>query len=135
MKESLVDTDILSEFLRGNIDVISKVDEHIRFFGFINISIITFYEIMNGLLYKDSKRKLPIFEEFVSYNKILPVSIDVAKTSASISADLRKNRTEIGHFDTLIAGTAIANNLQLVTNNVRHFSRINDLQIINWKVN
>ena len=133
MKASLVDTDILSEFLKGNADVVSKVEEQIQLFGFINLSIITFYEVMNGLLYKDSKRKLPIFEEFISYNKILPISVDVAKVSASISAELRKNRMEIGHFDTLIAGTAIVNNLQLVTNNVRHFSRIQNLQIVNWK--
>ena len=135
MKESLIDTDILSEFLRGNIDVISKIDEHIKIFGFINLSIITFYEIINGLYYKDSKRKLPMFEEFVSYNKILPVSKNVAKISASLSADLRKNGAEIGHFDTLIAGTALVNNLHLVTNNVKHFGRIKDLRIVNWKLN
>ena len=133
MKESLVDTDILSEFLKGNTDIISKIDEHLSLFGFINLSIITYYEIMNGLLYKDSKGKLPFFEEFISYNKMLPISLDVAKISAIISSDLRKKRMEIGHFDTLIAGTAIVNNLQLVTNNVKHFSRIQNLEIVNWK--
>jgi len=30
MKPSLLDTDILSEFLRGNPKVIDKVDEHLR---------------------------------------------------------------------------------------------------------
>jgi tRNA(fMet)-specific endonuclease VapC len=134
MKEALVDTDILSEFLKGNLHVVSKVDGHVKKFGFINLSIITFYEIMNGLLYKDSKGKLPVFKKFVSNNKLFPITLNVARISASISADLRKNRMEIGHFDVLIAGTAIANNLQLVTNNVKHFSRIKDLQIINWKI-
>ena len=133
MKESLIDTDILSEFLKGNSNVIFRFDEYISFFGFINLSIITFYEVVNGLFYKDSKGKLPLFEEFCSYNKILNISIEVAKVSALISADLRKRRIEIGHFDTLIAGTAIVNNLQLVTNNVKHFSRIQGLEIDNWK--
>jgi len=42
MKQSLIDTDILSEFLRGNPKVISKVDQHLKEFGFISLSIITY---------------------------------------------------------------------------------------------
>jgi tRNA(fMet)-specific endonuclease VapC len=65
MKPSMLDTDILSEFLRGNSKVIAKVDEHLKEYGFINLSIITYYEILNGLLYKDAKKQLAKFEEFV----------------------------------------------------------------------
>jgi len=54
------------------------------------------------------------------------------KISASIQADLRKKGTEIGHTDTLIAGIAIANGMQLITNNTEHFSRIKGLDISNW---
>jgi tRNA(fMet)-specific endonuclease VapC len=39
---------------------------------------------------------------------------------------------EIGHADTLIAGVAIANELQLVTNNTAHFERIEGLETDNW---
>jgi hypothetical protein len=35
MKPSLLDTDILSEFLRGNPKVISKVDKHLKEYGLI----------------------------------------------------------------------------------------------------
>ena len=65
MKPSILDTDILSEFLRGNSKVISKVEEHLEEYGYINLSIITYYEIFNGLLYKDAKKQLSKFEEFV----------------------------------------------------------------------
>lgn len=41
MKQSILDTDILSEFLRGNIKVIKKVDEHLKEYGFVSLSIIT----------------------------------------------------------------------------------------------
>ena len=57
MKPSILDTDILSEFLRGNQKVIAKVDEHLKEFGFISLSIITYYEILNGLLYKDVRKQ------------------------------------------------------------------------------
>jgi len=55
MKPSMLDTDVLSEFLRGNRKVVAKVDEHLQEYGYINLSIITYYEILNGLLYKDEK--------------------------------------------------------------------------------
>ena len=39
----MLDTDILSEFLRGNLKVIVKVDEHLKEYVYINLSIITYY--------------------------------------------------------------------------------------------
>ena len=132
MKPSMLDTDILSEFLRGNSKVIAKVDEHLKEYGYINLSIITYYEILNGLLYKDARKQLAKFEEFVELNKVIPLTLRMAKTAAVIQADLRKKGTEIGHTDTLIAGIAITSELQLVTNNTDHFKRIKGLEIANW---
>ena len=132
MKPSMLDTDILSEFLRGNSKVIAKVDEHLKEYGYINLSIITYYEILNGLLYKDARKQLAKFEEFVELNKVIPLTLRMAKTAAVIEADLRKKGTEIGHTDTLIAGIAMTSELQLVTNNTNHFKRIKGLDIANW---
>ena len=132
MKQSIIDTDILSEFLRGNPKVIAKVDEYLKEFGFISLSIITYYEILNGLLYKDARKQMAKFEEFIELNKVVPLTIRTVKISANIQADLRKKGTQIGHTDTLIAGVAMASELQLVTNNVEHFKRIKGLEITNW---
>lgn len=132
MKQSIIDTDILSEFLRGNPKVIAKVDEHLKEFGYISLSIITYYEILNGLLYKDARKQMAKFEEFIELNKVVPLTIRTVKISANIQADLRKKGKQIGHTDTLIAGVAMASELQLVTNNVEHFKRIKELEITNW---
>ncbi len=132
MKPSMLDTDILSEFLRGNSKVIVRVDEHLKEFGFISLSIITYYEILNGLLYKDARKQLTKFENFVALNKVIPLTIRTAKIAVTIQAELRKKGTEIGHTDTLIAGIAIANGMQLITNNTTHFKRIKGLEIDNW---
>lgn len=132
MKPSMLDTDILSEFLRGNAKVITKVDEHLKEYGFINLSIITYYEILNGLLYKDARKQLIKFEEFVALNNVIPLTLPMAKAAAVIQANLRKKGTEIGHTDTLIAGIAITSELQLVTNNTDHFKRIKGIEITNW---
>lgn len=93
MKSSMLDTDILSEFLRGNLKVIAKVDEHLKEYGFISLSIITYYEILNGLLYKDAKKQLAKFEEFAELNKVIPLTVRMAKNAAAIQADLRKKET------------------------------------------
>lgn len=132
MKPSMLDTDILSEFLRGNPKVIYKVDEYLKEFGFISLSIITYYEILNGLLYKDARKQLTRFEEFVALNKVVPLTLRMAKVAAFIQADLRRKGAEIGHTDILIAGIAISSELQLVTNNTAHFKRIRGLELANW---
>lgn len=132
MKQSILDTDILSEFLRGNPKVIAKVDEHLKEFGFISLSIITYYEIINGLLYKDAKKQLERFEQFAELNKVVPLTIRTVRLSSAIQAELRKKGTEIGHTDTLIAGVAMASDLQLITNNTEHFKRIKGLDLANW---
>jgi len=126
----MVDTDILSEFLRGSTKVAMSVNEYLSEFSHLNFSIITYYEILNGFLYKDAKKQLKKFNEFVEYNNITPLTVESVKQSAKIQADLRKKGIEIGHTDTLIAGIAIINNFPLVTNNTNHFNRIKGLELL-----
>ncbi len=109
-----------------------KVDLYLKEFGYINLSIITYYEILNGLLFKDARKQLVWFEEFVELNKVIPLTLQMAKTAAFIQSDLRKKGSEIGHTDTLIAGISITSELQLITNNTEHFKRIKGLEIANW---
>jgi len=130
MKPSILDTDILSEFLRGNPKVVLNVDQHLREYGFISLSIITYYEILNGLLFKDARKQLVKFEKFVELNKVIPLTLRMAKTAALIQADLRKKGLEIGHTDTLIAGIAIISGFQLVTNNTDHSRELKNLKLL-----
>ncbi len=132
MKPALIDTDVLSEFLRGNLKVVENAGKYLETYDAINFSIITYYEILNGLLYKDARKQLQKFTDFVAINKILPLAISAAKRAAEIYADLKKKGQPIGHTDCLIAGIALVNGLQLVTNNTDHFERIDDLVVVNW---
>ena len=51
-----------------------------------------------------------------------------------LKATLEKSGAPLDDFDVIIASCAQAHNLILVTNNIRHFSRIEDLKLTNWKV-
>lgn len=132
MKPAMLDTDVLSEFLRGNPTVLKNVEKYLDEYDLINISVITYYEIQNGLLYKDARKQLAKFEDFIALSNVVPLTTPMAKKAAEIQAYLRKKGTEIGHTDTLIAGIAIVNNFQLITNNTNHFKRVKGLDFDNW---
>ena len=133
MTESLVDTDILSFYFKGDSKVVDKFNDYLKEFDVINISIITYYEILGGLKFKKAERQIKEFEEFVSNNTIIHISEQSAKLSGDIYADLRQKGITIGTSDILIAGIAIENELTLVTNNERHYESIKGLKIENWK--
>jgi len=98
----------------------------------VNISIITYYEILSGLKYKDSKNLIQKFREFVSYNTVLPLTLNSVEISTDIYKNLRKTGEIIDNVDILIAGIALSNNLELVTANEKHFKRIKRLKVRNW---
>jgi len=128
----LLDTDILSALSRNHISVVANANEYLQQYQRLNFSIISYYEILNGLLYKDAKNQLQRFSTFSSINNIVPLTLAAANYAANIFATLRKEGQPIGHTDSLIAGIAMAHNLELITNNTAHFNRIIGLQINNW---
>ena len=132
MIASLIDTDILSEFFRENEKVVYHTNNYLQEYSSVSLSIISYYEILNGLLYKDARKQLKKFNGFVEINTVLPLSVHAAILAAEIYADLRRKRETIGHTDSLIAGIALANDLELVTNNIKHFQRIKGLKLSNW---
>jgi tRNA(fMet)-specific endonuclease VapC len=131
--ESLVDTDILSFYFKGDSKVVEKFNDYLKEFDVINISIITYYEILGGLRFKKAEKQIKEFEEFVNNNSIIHISEESAKISGHIYADLRQKGITIGTSDILIAGIAIENELTLITNNEKHYESIRGLKIENWK--
>ncbi len=132
MKPSLIDTDILSMFLRGNPEVTSKVEEYLSSYPTLNISILTYYEILSGLKYKHADKHLDSFLELCKVLSVIPLTEKSSEKSAEIYASLRQKGEIIDDMDILIAGICLDNNFALVTNNTKHFTRINEMEIMNW---
>ena len=132
MKPALIDTNILSFFFRNHSLVVERCQAYLNDHDKINISIITYYEIVSGLKHRDAQKQLTSFQEFVSYNTVLPLSTSSATISADIYANLRNKGMPIDDIDILIAGIAIANHLIIVTNNIRDFGKIENLEIRDW---
>ncbi len=55
-------------------------------------------------------------------------------TFGEFKANLELTGQSIDDMDLLIASTALTHNLILVTNNEKHFNRINGLEIENWLI-
>jgi len=95
MNRALLDTDILSYFLKGDPMVVKKVEDYLGFFEFLEVSIISYYEITSGLLAKSAFKQLEVFEEFIAENAIIPVTSKSAKISALIYSNLRQSGNPI----------------------------------------
>jgi tRNA(fMet)-specific endonuclease VapC len=134
LKKALIDTDILSMFLRGDEKVKSRFADYLSRYSKINISILSYYEILSGLTYKDANKQMKAFLKLCEDASIIPITKKSCSKSANIFADLKKNGEIIDNVDILIAGICLEKNFCLVTNNTRHFSRIKALEIANWIV-
>ena len=132
MKPTLLDTDVVSHLVRRQPAAVSWMQRYILTHGALQLSIVTYYEALSGLLYRDARQQMGQFQALVTLHRILPLTVESVAISARIEADLRRRGLSIGPTDTLIAGVALVNNLVLATNNTRHYERIEGLQLVNW---
>ena len=79
-----------------------------------------------------NEEKLSKFEEFVQENEFISIGKDTVIKAAEIYAYLKKQGNLIEDADILMASIAIVENLVLVTNNIKHFERIESLATENW---
>ena len=99
----------------------------------ICISSITLAELEYGMKRSsDPIRNEQALLRFLAPLSILPFGSAAASEYGEIRAFLQSKGTPIGSLDMLIAGHAKAEDLILVTNNVREFDRVPDLEIENW---
>jgi len=55
-----------------------------------------------------------------------------AEIFGRLKADLEGKGSPLDDFDLIIATSALSHNLTLVTNNEKHFKRIEGLKLTNW---
>ena len=99
------------------------------------ISTITEMEIDYGLRLNPrlSHRLKPVMDAFLESVSLLPYDREAARATAQFRASLKRSGRPIGAYDALIAGTALAQDLTLVTSNVSEFSRVSDLRVEDWR--
>lgn len=121
-----IDTDVCIDFLRSRNPGAEKFLKTVSEFT-PHITSITAFELHLGHI---KLKKRDSLDSFINQFHILPFDAKAAKTTAKIQAELDEKGAHIGIPDTLIAGICVANSIPLLTNNIRHFSRIKSLKLI-----
>ncbi len=101
--------------------------------GEIGISAITLSELRYGVAKSEQReRNAQALDEFVAPLEIAPFDEGAALAYGDVRVTLEKAGTPIGSMDMLIAAHAVSLGATLVTNNIREFSRIARLEVIDW---
>ena len=132
MKPSLLDTDMLMPLFKGVASVVERSQQHRDLYGHLNITIITYYEVMKGHEYVGAYSRQALFNEFCRLNNVLPLDQSACRKAALVYAELRRRGDLIPDADILIAGIALARDYVIVTQNEKHFRRIPGLTVENW---
>ncbi|MGA9382732.1 MAG: PIN domain-containing protein [Phormidium sp.] len=138
MDKALIDTDIFSE-IRKEIaqKVIAKATTYRENFGYYTISVITVLEVTKGWQKRQREDRIQEFIRDISDVEVLPVDLPIAELAGRIEADLESTGQPIGLADALIAATAIQYKLVLITGNLFHYQRIQNLnyslRLDNWR--
>lgn len=131
----LLDTDILSNLLKRRpsqplLDRLAAVPPNQQ-----STSSITVGELVYGAMRAPNRREelLERIEQvLLARVQVIPFEYDAAYQYGGLRAYLEQRGTRLDDADLRIAAVALAQNLILVTGNVRHFQRVPNLHVENW---
>jgi tRNA(fMet)-specific endonuclease VapC len=127
----LIDTDIIIYSLKSNEKVRENFLKNEKIPKYI--SVITYGELLYGAKKSGMpEQNLATVYRIQSIFQILEIDLSIIETFSDIKSKYDKKGIVIDDFDMLIAATALSRNYILVTNNIKHFSKIKELKIENW---
>jgi tRNA(fMet)-specific endonuclease VapC len=125
----LLDTDHCIAILRRKLDL----REHISPDEQLATTAISVAELAHGAnrsIRKDEN--LASLDILLSSMLILAFDEAAGRKFGNLKAELEANGEILDDMDLQIASIALENKVPLITNNTRHFSRIDQLQLQNW---
>ncbi len=127
----LLDTDTIIYNLNGDGNVRQNILHHIN--DPIKICVPTLMELYYGAYKSQNKTSnLSRVRTLAHSMEVVPVGPEIAETFGLLKSDLEVAGTRLDDLDLTIAAIALSANLTLVTNNQKHFSRIDGLRLENW---
>jgi tRNA(fMet)-specific endonuclease VapC len=129
----MLDTDTVSYILKGRHPRIAAKLAEISPDN-VCLSVMTRAELLYGLKALPANHRLHIaVRQFFQMVHVLPWPIEAAQWYADMRHQLKSAGTPIGDMDLMIAAHSLAATAILVTNNTRHFERIDaPLMLANW---
>ena len=127
-----LDSNIISFLLKDNDAVYSRYFDTVSQGDTCVIPLVVYYEVLRGLLANDAKKKMSSFEDLCAVLGIIDLTVADMTTAATIYTTHKSSGTLIEDTDILIAAQCVTRGYTLVTNNTRHFDRVNGLQLVDW---
>jgi predicted nucleic acid-binding protein len=129
MKRYLLDTSIIVAILRykpGAADYVTGLA------GELNTSYISVAELYEGINRVENKKIVEkgVLDFCAGLSEVFGLDLEIAQKFGEIKSRLLKKGNVIEDLDMLIAATAMAGNMALVTLNAKHFERIEGLEVI-----
>ena len=125
----ILDTDTISYYFRGDENVRKKFQLHRHKLASTSVN---YSELIFGLKKRDNKNLLPKVELMFDNIKIYNFDKNAARIFGILKALLSNQGTIIADMDLMIASIAIANGEVLISNNLRHFGKIDGLVVESW---
>jgi tRNA(fMet)-specific endonuclease VapC len=126
----VLDTDVCSAYLKGNSRVHGRF---IQYGGRLHVSTITVGELFAWVLRaKASPDRLQGLLDLLDDITVLDVNRAVARKFGEVRARQLDQGLYTPEMDLLIAATALAHNLTLVSHNVRDFANVPGLSVQDW---
>ena len=129
----MIDTDILIYGIQERKKVTENLKAHRNYPK--AMSVITYGELIYGA--KKSlftEKNMANVRRLVEIFPILNITPAIMETFGELKATLEKTGNPGDDMDLLIGSTALVHNLILVTNNTKHFQKIEGLELENWSV-
>ena len=125
----VLDTDTISYFLRGNQSVKEKFIEHQNE---LSSTTVNYSELIYGLTKKDNKKYLSKVELIFKNIKLYSFDKKSANTFGVLKASMQKQGIVVADMDLMIASIALSYDEVLISNNLKHFSKIEGLGVESW---
>ena len=125
----LVDTDWIIHYLSGVESIVEKL-QALQKEG-LAVSIISLAELYEGVYSsKDSQAAQEGIDDFLKNVSVVDINEEICQIFGRERSRLRKQGNLIGDFDLLIASTSLNYELTLLTNNLKHFERVEGMRLI-----
>ena len=134
MDEAILDSDILSEVLKGkDPQVTAHARQYLSQYPQLAFSTISYYEILRGIRAKQATRQLSALQQVASQADMLAVTIPILDRAAELWVMANSGGHPGSDADLIIAATALEVGRVFVTGNTQHFAWIPGLRIEDWR--
>jgi len=138
MRRVLLDTDILSEILKGrDLLVVRRAVAYAEEHGRFTYTAVSIHEILFGLHYRDATSQLRHAEVCFNENEVILPVLEDYTTAGRVRGQARRQGRQLTLDDCLIGSVAQRLGLPVATGNAGHFEAMRlaglSIELENWR--